>query len=727
MSGRHPVTGDAVWAGAGLVALATITGMWTIKQLVAPGPWVWIAGLVVLLLAGVTATLRWYSRSATMPTAWGLVAAVVTIASVYGGRGTTPSIPLPTPETFDRLVRLARSGVEAIAEGRILVEPTRGVELLVVAGTMAVFLVADLVALGLGRGGLSGVALAGLWVPAAVFERRPILGVLLLGGISYLLLLTVTRQQTGHGARDLRRDARPVLTVAVAVTVLAVLVGPVAAAMPFYGAVRLPATWGPGPLDGPLRLSTDLDMRSSLEPRSDRPVLTYNTSAENVGPLRMYTLVDFDGTSWLPSEPSRDLAQNIGVLWPDEGRVVPADADVISVRVGALDQDHLPIPLEPRLIEIDGTWLYDAERDEVVAPSTTTRDRTYLLTIAPRDLTAETLREDGPGDRFTDTAAQLTVPQTEHMADIRALAEQITADAGTTYDQALALQMYLRDAQLFRYDTDVPPAQSDDAVWDFLTQRTGYCVQYATAMTVMARTLGIPARLAIGFLPGRLNTQVRGEYVVSGRQAHAWPELYFADAGWVRFEPTPAVQTGSPPLYADPFGGLPVNQDDIPTGNAQQSSSPGVTGNAGAGGGAADQSLWGRFSLPVLITAGVLLVALLGLGLALTRRREHPLAIESRPDAWWAELRTRLAVHGLTWSDATTPRQAVLIVRERIGPDATAALDALDHLMAAVENERYEPRRGTWSGDELEAWVDAVERPLRDAAEADAAVTSGER
>ena len=111
MTRHSPVTGDVVWVGAGLVALATITGMWTIKQLVAPGPWVWIAGLLVLLLAGVTATLRRFSRSATMPTAWGLVVAAVAIASIYAGRGTTPSIPLPTPETFERLVRLARSGV----------------------------------------------------------------------------------------------------------------------------------------------------------------------------------------------------------------------------------------------------------------------------------------------------------------------------------------------------------------------------------------------------------------------------------------------------------------------------------------------------------------------------------------------------------------------------------------------------------------------------------------
>lgn len=716
MTRRSPVTGDAVWAGAALVALATITGMWTIKQLVAPGPWVWISGLLVLLLAGVTAVLRRYSRSVVMPSAWGLAVAVVSLGSVYGGRGTTPSVPLPTPETLDRLVRLARDGVEAIADGKILVEPTRGVELLVVAGTAAAFLLADLIALGLRRGGLSGIALAALWVPSTVFERRPILGVLLLGGISYLLLLAVTRQQTGHGARDLRVDARPAAAAAVTVTVLAVLVGPAVAALPFYGAVRLPATWGPGPLDGPLRLSTDLDMRSSLDPRSDRPVLTYTTTATTVGPLRMYTIVDFDGTRWVPPERNQDLAPSTGVLWPDAAPAVPDEPDVVRVRVGDLDQDHLPIPVEPRVIEIAGTWLYDEVRDEVVARgSTSTRDRTYVLTIAPRDLSPEALRQDQPGDRYSGPAPELAVPDTAHVADIAALAQEITAGAATTYDQAIALQTYLRDPQAFRYDTDVPPAQTDDAVWDFLTQRTGYCVQYATTMTVMARTLGIPARMAIGFLPGWLNTQARGEYVVSGRQAHSWPELYFAGAGWVRFEPTPAVQTGSPPLYADPLAGQPADQD-IPTGTAQQPLTPGVTGPVGSGGAAGGESGWGPFGLPVLIIAGLLLLAL---GIALTRRPARPVPIESRPDAWWAQLRTRLEAYDLTWSDATTPRQAAATIRERIGPEVPSALDALEHLVSAVENERYAPQHGAWSGAELEAWVDAVERPLRVDVEAD--------
>ncbi|MGM3293757.1 transglutaminase-like domain-containing protein, partial [Escherichia coli] len=80
-----------------------------------------------------------------------------------------------------------------------------------------------------------------------------------------------------------------------------------------------------------------------------------------------------------------------------------------------------------------------------------------------------------------------------------------------------------------------------DELEEFLTDdedgRTGYCEQFASAMAVMARSLGIPARVAMGFLEP--TEEGRGQWVYSTDDLHAWPELYFAGQGWVRFEPTP--------------------------------------------------------------------------------------------------------------------------------------------------------------------------------------------
>src|SRR5690606_41826401 len=82
----------------------------------------------------------------------------------------------------------------------------------------------------------------------------------------------------------------------------------------------------------------------------------------------------------------------------------------------------------------------------------------------------------------------------------------------------------------------------------FLRDKQGFCVHYSFAMASMARSLGIPARVAVGFAPG--TPQADGTVAVGLRDAHAWPELYFEGIGWTRFEPTPT--RGSIPSYTPP-------------------------------------------------------------------------------------------------------------------------------------------------------------------------------
>ena len=376
------------------------------------------------------------------------------------------------------------------------------------------------------------------------------------------------------------------------------------------------------------------------------------------------------------------------------------------------------------LIDVDGRWLWDPARDEVVGDGATTQGLTYQVTIAPLALSPDVLRADSAGAMDPSSPA-LAVPESAFVGEIQARAIEITADQPTTYDQAIALQSYFRDIAAFRYDPDVPPAQTEDAVWDFLNQRTGFCVQFATAMTIMARTLGIPARLAVGFLPGRPNTAVSGQFVVSGRQAHAWPELYFADAGWVRFEPTPAAQTGAPPRYADPFAGVPV-VPGVPTPTGPQSASPGANAPGSAGTGGGTRVTIGSTSVPLALVLGVALVVVLLLtALVVTlvhRARRRHVVLPTGPEAWWEELRERLRPHGVTWSDAMTPRQAVDAVHEQYRAKSLGeaeASEALDRLVRAVEAERYSPAPVAPPDEDLAAWVTAVERPFAQAAGAE--------
>ena len=120
----------------------------------------------------------------------------------------------------------------------------------------------------------------------------------------------------------------------------------------------------------------------------------------------------------------------------------------------------------------------------------------------------------------------------------------------------VALQDWFRSE--FTYSTDVPDGHGNSAIESFLEDRVGYCEQFAGTFAAMARSLGIPARVAVGFTQGQL--QDDGAYLVLGRNAHAWPEVWFDGYGWVPFEPTPG--RGMP--GAEAYTGVPPQQDGEP-------------------------------------------------------------------------------------------------------------------------------------------------------------------
>jgi transglutaminase-like putative cysteine protease len=160
------------------------------------------------------------------------------------------------------------------------------------------------------------------------------------------------------------------------------------------------------------------------------------------------------------------------------------------------------------------------------------------------------------GADYPQEVARLYLALPDLPARVRDLAEEVTAGAASPYDRALALEAYLRQ---FPYDLSIgaPPAARDVVDYFLFDARTGYCDYYASSMVVMARSLGIPARLAVGYATGDYDAEGRA-FVVREENAHSWPELYFPGAGWVRFEPTaaqPQPQRASPtwsepPVYA---------------------------------------------------------------------------------------------------------------------------------------------------------------------------------
>ncbi|HUX71154.1 MAG TPA: DUF3488 and transglutaminase-like domain-containing protein [Cellulomonadaceae bacterium] len=700
-------------------------GLGALTAAVAPGRWIVVSFLAVAALAAVVGLLRRGSRNAVTPTVAGLAVSALALTLGYGGPGGTPSLVFDGG-TFGRLVQTAHEAVSQANGSFPPMASSTPIEMLLVAGAMVVYLLLDAVAVGLRAPAWSGLVAIALWVPTTVLGLPAPWWGFAISAIGYLMLLAASTTTATSGSNTLAERARVTSLTAryiAAVAVAALLVAPALAYLPAWASVTLP-TLG-NDVGGPVHISSDLDLRSDLGSRSGQVILTYTTTSPDIGPLRVFTMTTFNGRSWSdPEAPATDLVPVVsgGPLVP-VGADPPAAAGVgVQVTIGRLQDVHLPITIAPREVTIAGSWSYDAARDEVLGRQPTTAGMSYSMSASIPTWTAAQLAAAG---RIADVPVEsLTVPQTSKTSAVRLIAQKVTAGATTPYEQAVALQNYFRDSRNFTYDTTVAPVVSDDAVWDFLQGKRGYCVHFATAMTVMARMLGIPARIAVGFLPGQANGTT---YTVTGKQTHAWPELYFAGAGWVRFEPTPAVQTGLAPAWTSPAtapGSTPSPSATSESSHPQSSSIPTVAPTAGSAGTAGSTTSW---PLGWPWSGGAVAIAVLGTALGLLGLRRRRRAANLDPEAAWATLRKQITTWGVEWSDASTPRAVVAAVTRRVrdaGAELTQAEHAALHTLAtAVEDRRYAPEPSEPTSSDLRRQVTVVssavaravsDRPARD-------------
>jgi transglutaminase-like putative cysteine protease len=148
---------------------------------------------------------------------------------------------------------------------------------------------------------------------------------------------------------------------------------------------------------------------------------------------------------------------------------------------------------------------------------------------------ADRLRNAGSDYPSTITRRYLRLPESLPER-VLGLAREVTQAALTPYDRAVAIETYLRS---FPYTLEVDPPPSDRDVVDYFlfTAKQGYCDYYATAMVVLARAVGLPARIVVGYTSGEYDAR-SAEYIIRKENAHSWAEVYFSGVGWVEFEPT---------------------------------------------------------------------------------------------------------------------------------------------------------------------------------------------
>lgn len=148
---------------------------------------------------------------------------------------------------------------------------------------------------------------------------------------------------------------------------------------------------------------------------------------------------------------------------------------------------------------------------------------------------------------------------------IKELAQQIAAHAPTMYDKVTALETYLRAN--YTYDVSIagPPSGVEAASWFLFQSKRGFCNYFASAMTLLARELGIPARVAAGYTNGKFDGK-KNEWDISGTDAHAWTQVYFAGYGWINFEPSAPFSTFARPQKSSSSSTAPLGSNGSTTG-----------------------------------------------------------------------------------------------------------------------------------------------------------------
>lgn len=727
---------------SGLITLAmTIACVNGLSALVVPGPWRWTVAAMLTAVAAVSVTSRIALRrwrgpdvgtaASLMPSLAGLATAAWLVTARFGGsnpRATSGDLNLlVSRDDIEGLTRLGRAVEEIAITTMAPIQPLEAIVALFAAGACLVFVLMDMF-VAVRVPALVGLATSLLWLPSLMIVGEVATWSVVTVTALLLVLLAVDRPTvSADGPRPASRYREVAVPfVGAALTITSVVAGGVIVAMLLPSLPGRGAITAPDLRSGVANLTDDLDLRRSLQEQSTREVLTYTVSqgAPPVGPFRTTSILDFDGRQWLPSDNAGAPARAGDLLWPSIADGSAASSFALRMQFEGLNSSTLPVPLEPRMVTSDRGLSYDADRDTVELDERVSNGDALEMTVMPRDLDPDLLRSRStlaapgrlgfPGSSDILERA-LALPATSHGQDVERLARAIAGSADNRYDAAIAIQDHLRTSPDFRYSLNVPEPTSDDAVWDFLQDGTGYCVQFASAMTIMARTLGIPARMSIGYLPGSFGSD--GVAVVRGKDAHAWPEVYFDDVGWVRFEPTPATQSGVLPEYAATPTGRPTPSATTtapPTRTSTRPTQSGATSSSSSNASSASASSQSNGGLVALLA----LLACVGGAVTtmLVRRHRARLRVRDVEEAW-ATLLRRATKSGMAIDPAATVRATAHVIDPHDG--------AAHELSRLVEQARYAPTTNEVDRSTLEVLVGSALEALDARLAADASPDEG--
>ena len=599
-------------------AVATMLASIALYPLLAGGTWFWGGIGVIIVVAAVGAATRRRAIPAILCFLAALGAELLYLNAVFAGRQSWAGL-VPTGASMHRLQVLLHQAMDETHKYAPPVPARPGITLLTVAGIGLVAILTDVLAVRLHRPAIAGLPLLVLFCVPLTTDARPgaVGGTLVFcaGMVGYLGLLSADGRHRlrlwgrlihpwqddadsqGPDVKPLAAAGRRIGSAAVVLALALPLL------IPGLKAHRLfPGDGngkGGGGSHGKISFPKPLDLLNT-DLREPRPVsvLTYHTTDGTPPYLQVYVLGNLTTNAWtLGQAPATTGLTSKGLMPPVPGMASNATGPFVRewINLGTNLANHgnvsyLPLPYAARQVKVNGgsNWRIDPDTLSVLSPSAKLSGLHYQVLAKDVNPLPENLRNTP--SVAPSSSEFLNVPPQYRTPKIQKLVKRITKHRNTPYGKAVAIQAWFTAPGHFTYSLKVPQTQSATALIDFLTKnKTGYCQQFAFAMAVLARLVGIPSRVVVGYTQGTFIGN--DNWQVKTSDAHAWPELYFPGAGWMRFEPTPpnaaglpGQATAIPPPYSTPLSDQPninpATGQRVNT-NTNQSSTQGEKGQSG--------------------------------------------------------------------------------------------------------------------------------------------------
>ena len=622
---------------------------------------------------------------------------------------------LPSGSTFSTLRSMVDSASSDIRSLTVPVPDRPGFLLLTVAGVFLIAALVDFAAVGLGVPAVAGLPLLALLaVPSVLVTRGVGLLPFIASCAAFLLLIFASGQRSMARWARLPAGAVPRFRRVTgasgrrigAIALVAALAIPLL--IPRYSGLAHHHGAGGGGGSATV-IEPVVTLAQQLHQQAEEPLLTVRTDTPEY--LRLTALEHFDGQQFTLGSLSagRDAQVSRGLPKVTGGSSIQVK-QTITVEP-TLKQRYLPLAYQPTSIKVSGDWRLSSRTFTIFSAKNDTSGATYTVTSQVANPTAAQLREQSADVLPTSVAPDIALPS-NLPAEIGQKSSQITAGLTTEYDKAAAIQAYFRSSD-YTYDLNGAPTGSNALLKFLTTDKRGYCEQFAGAMVVLAREAGIPARVAVGFTPGI--QQADGSWLITNHDAHSWPEIWFPQAGWVRFEPTPRDESTTPPAYtnapATPTASPTASASATPSVSAapsaaatraQASASSGAaaitTTTGGHGGsGLAAVLAWVFGSLAV---AGLLLIP--AMVRRVRRRRRLSAAADGAIQQAWQEIIDTAVDLGLDLAATLSPQRAVDRLRQATSderPMPPVTFEVFSDVAGAEQLSRYAPTGAAGGAD----------------------------